>query len=76
LAIALCADGEQDVGKFTSPNRSAARAAVATDLVACAEQGKAAIAIATAKATHRMLASLTLEPNYKAKRPSECEATS
>ena len=76
MAIAPCTEGEQEVGKFTSPKRSVARAAVAADLVACGQQGMAAIAIVTAKATHRMPASLTLEPNYRAKRPSACKATS
>ena len=58
------------MGNFTSPKRSVARAPVATDLVACGEQGMAAIAIVTAKAIHRMPASLALEPNYTAKRTS------
>jgi len=75
LAIAPCTEGEQEVGKFTSPKRSVARAAVA-DLVACGQQGMASIAIVRAKETHRMPASLTLEPNYRAKRPNACKATS
>ena len=76
MAIALCTEVEQEVGKFTSPKRSVARPPVAADLVTCGEQGMAAIAIVTAKAIHRMPASLALEPNYTAKGARACEATS